>query len=932
MSWQSQLKSTKSQSSNPESSSKQPQVRSRGNSGGFMSRLQNSLGNRAIGLLGRHRDQQSNAPDPAALEERRLALVQERDTQAPIMAETFFHTVTMLSMAEAQKFLQKDKQSQSLRDALKQAAITKVEGNIDAVSGVSDDVRTDAKRYAASLVQDHELVSSTLTKYAEQTVKSHITDGHKRLLEMQAKQGYNEVAPDLTQSLETQVSKGKKNAERKSEDMANRIVQQTSVNMKKTMQEKIEQDAGFLDGQVEVGDLGKEEAENRHQLDAVLANDADIDSVYINKLYNPIKDAVIMKLGVGRRAWRRSKQLNEFRQKMKDAARGQANEEIDSKIDSGTVNLPDGGSSVVGKKFYSMMARSEAYSLSKKSVDAQMEAKAAEITRDVLQEEPTKKELKQAAKTSAYDVARSDPQALKKIRRAALSGAKTKAISIYKAKQSLAVKEARKITKGDKETGAGADVAKQDELAVQVKDRVSQDKVADKAINKVIKADSLNSGLAKIASIIDLAVPNPGDSAGYEFELKIPVEEHGVVYVMIGLAGEASKEKDEVTVSCEATLGAGFNLYGIDANGRAGFFLESQGKTSKGAMNLISYGMYRGMRKLNTSLAERLWGQGNKSGMGRLAEAELWAAMIEQKEMTDDGGYVDMGLLGRLQGSVEGGVASGEAAIEGKMLSHFSKESINALTGNKHGDSTDLDDLENKAKQIGLGHLKAVIGLSGGAEFSIAGQGVSVELEGSAEFINGKIRAIEAGVSGSIPFVFGEEVVNWGMIVGRMVPSVVGGLKSLLSSVKSNAKRDMKLGDRATNITGSLGDVGSDVAMSIPPLDSVGASLASKLQGDGAINDTVQGWASSASELMDNIGIGSSLDLSLSFALEFDDEGKFQSVEVSVEAAQTKSVELDVIFAKVALEKSKRLGKFALSYDKEDKWEVKGGLLGIEKS
>ncbi len=90
MSWQSQLKSTKSQSSNPESSSKQPQVRSRGNSGGFMSRLQNSLGNRAIGLLGRHRDQQSNAPDPAALEERRLALVQERDTQAPIMADTIF--------------------------------------------------------------------------------------------------------------------------------------------------------------------------------------------------------------------------------------------------------------------------------------------------------------------------------------------------------------------------------------------------------------------------------------------------------------------------------------------------------------------------------------------------------------------------------------------------------------------------------------------------------------------------------------------------------------------------------------------------------------------------------------------------------------------------------------------------------------------------
>src|SRR5690606_37146152 len=121
---------------------------------------------------------------------------------------------------------------------------------------------------------------------------------------------------------------------------------------------------------------------------------------------------------------RRSKELNEFRQKMKDAAREQARSDIDNQLDS---NALTSGKGEMGKAYFGMMAKSEAYSLSKESVNETMAKKAEEIVNKIIPAGPTRKELKDAAKTASYAVARTAPEQAKKLRDAAVTGAKANA-------------------------------------------------------------------------------------------------------------------------------------------------------------------------------------------------------------------------------------------------------------------------------------------------------------------------------------------------------------------------------------------------------------------------------------------------------------------------------------------------------------------------
>jgi hypothetical protein len=876
--------------------------------------MQSTLGNQATG--NRMRTQQS--PE----EIRREELAQLRDQESPTIASMLYQGLMAQAGQQTKAFLQTDKASLALRESLKKAAAAAVEANIDGTEGATEAEKADAKKYASSHVEKANVVAGRLDQYAVKAVEKAIPKGTAELLQAEAKSAFNQVAPQVDTPMDTQSAEAKKKAIKAAQLKANQLTSLFVSDIKKDISDEIRVNAAFLNSGLDVKDLGKDEIDLRRKLDGTLVEDQTIDTVYTNKLFEPIKQAVVMKLGVGRRGWRRSKQLNEFRQKMKDAAREQAKGDIDSQLSTSSQLT---GKSDIAKQYYGMMAKVHAHTAAKGSVDTTMDTKAKDIVNTVLPMAATKEQLKKAAQTSAYDVARADQGAAKKIREAALSGARTKAIEILKTKQTEAVNEARKITKGDKGSSSGPDIAKQNALSTSVKEQVKTDDIAGQAIKHVVEADSLNSGLAKVGKLIDLAVPNNGDSASFEFELKIPVHESGAVYVLFGLGAEAEREDKELTVSSEVTFGAGFQTFGLDANFRAGVFLECQGKDSAGVVNLLSYGLYRQMRNIAPKAADYFWGQGGKSGMSETAEAELWAATIEEQDLQNDN-YVDIGLLTRLQGEANAKVAKFEGSLGYKRLNRFNKEAVDTRTTAGFGNDTALGSLEQKAQDLGSGLTRHVIEGELGTEVSIAGTGVAFTLEGSLAVMNGKVREIDIGATGSIPFAFGEDASQFAQIASKVATPIAGAGKNLLGIMTR------KIGDKTAGAkdTGNTLDGGTDAIFAIPAFDNVGSSLVSKIQGDETVNDTIKGWitgdySASSAEIVNKIALANSLDLSIGFSWEWSKDA-FEGWEISLEVGQTKSFEVDAEIVKFSVEKSKRLGK--LSFGTEG---VKGGLLGVEK-
>ena len=871
----------------------------------------------------------SSAPQPSPEEIRKEKIDEARDAEAPVIGQALFDETTEKTGAQALTFLSKDSSARDLRDSLKAAATAAVDKSISKQKGYSKQEKSDAQQYTSANVDGAGIVNASLKRYADEVVPTVITSDKKTRMENAARQGYDRTAPEPKKDLNKQLASAKEKALKLAREEAAKIAKDAFSQVKQAMTDQIKQDAKFLDGNVEVGDVGESELEKRQELDDTLVRDEDIKTIYQSKLFEPIKQAVVDKLGVGRGAWRRSKELNEFRQKMKDAAREQANSDIDNQLDSNSLTSGKGD---LGKKYFGMMAKKEAYSMSKESVDETMTKKAEEIVNKVLPSRSIRKELKDAAKTASYAIARTAPDQAKKIRDAAVAGAKAKASELFKPKQTEAVNEARIITKGDKNSSTGPDMEKQDNLSEKVKKQVTKDEIGTKSIKQAVEADSLNSGLGKIGKIIDVSTPNIGDASSLEFELKIPVS-HGA-YVLFGLAGEAERDKDELTVSAEITFGAGFQTFGLDANFRAGVFLEGQGTDSQNVMNLISYGLYRQMRTISAKAADYFWGQGGKSGMEAIEEAELWAAMIEEQDMKGDN-YVDVGLTAKLQGEVNAGVAKAGGALGYKKLKRFDKERIEDMNGGKSGETTDLEKLKEKAKALTQSQSRHVLELETEVTVKLGDNDVSFSFEGSAVREGGILREIELNATGSIPFQFGEEGADWAKITSKLVTPATGVLKNLVGAIQnkwgSKQKPDKSLGAKSG---GSLLDIGTDSLFLTPQFEDIGAGFAEKLQGEETINDTVRGWltgdsSASPSETVNKIATSSALELSLSFSKEWDKNNVPKEWEIAFEVSQKKTLEVDAEIAKLSVEKSKRLGKMTLGKENGGNLEPGIELLGI---
>jgi len=875
--------------------------------------LQRMIGNQAVQRRARSgkKDSSSSTVDNSAqLAAMQAKLDAERNNLLPMIAEAEYGRMVSDAIRKTTEFAALDKSTAGVREALKELAVRKVTENIDRTD-YTEQQKADAKKYAAEHVERQVVVPRTLYRYADQLVRRSVSPKiQQKEIYQAAWSGYQEVKPNAALPPDKHVEDAANRARRKARAEADRL----SELLYKQNQERVlsvaKGDMSAIAQHLDVSeDLGVSEVEKRHELEHQLVDEVTVHNVYRHDLFEPLKQAVANKLTVGRSFWqRKSKEAKEFRKQMKDAGRAQAREDIEKQVNQSSNFTND-----TEKEFHRMIAGVHAHKLAKGSVDKALVNEAEAIVHRVIPRADVKKELRQAAKSSAYEIARANPQDYQAIRDKALTGARARAAAILKDAKVKAVNEARKIYKGDKfGRNSQPDMSKQGDLIKSVREQVTKDDVAGAAIRQAIEEPNLDSCFRKISKILDLAAPNPGDSASYEFEVKVPIQ--GGAYVLFGLAGEVEKDSDEFTVSSQFTFGAGWSGLGIDANLRVGFYLEAKGKNSVAALNLVSYGLYREIRRLNNSAADFLWGFGGKSGMKEREEAELWAAMVEQKYMGDEG-YVDIGLLTQAKAGVNAGVLEGEANIGAKFLNRFDKEAIERLSPGSFGKVSD-----DKAGNIGGGNTRFV--LEGGAETEaeINGTKVGFAAEGQLGFVNWKVRDLEVSVQASLPFAYGEETSEAAVILAKYVVPCLNAVKTVVSTLKKAVSKDPNL--KSNKKTSSVGGAVSALAslnLLIPQFDNIGKELVSKIQGEEVINNVVRGWFTGeqfdqnvVTEIVNKIGLSNSLDAEFSFGFEWDkDTGKLEKKEISLEIGQTKSFEIEAGVINFTAEKTSRLGKLS---------------------
>ncbi|HIW32091.1 MAG TPA: hypothetical protein IAA29_04820 [Candidatus Paenibacillus intestinavium] len=616
-------------------------------------------------------------------------------------------------------------------------------------------------------------------------------------------------------------------------------------------------------------------------------NNADFFAIYDTNLYKPLKAKVLDKFGVGRSSIFRSKKLNAFRQTMKDAARAQASDDIATHLDSEESPV---GDSNISKEFNSSLANTVARSAAKVSVNSIMAKESDRILDKLVPQDSAINQLKQAALTTMSSSKNAKLKEKDKTKKAA-SSAKDKAKDLLKRFEEPAINEARIIIKGDQSSGAAQpNQAKIAEMSKEVQGQVTMDKIGENAVKKVVEADSVNSGLTKIAPLIDLAVPYEGDSASLDFELKIPVS--AGVFVSIGLGAEAENDDDHLTIGANIAVGAGVSAGIVEAAVKLGMFIEANGSSSQSALNLISYGMYRNMNAGFPSLAQVLWGKGGLSGKSKLEEAELWAASIEAQEMEDDKNYVNVGQSASAEVGVETGVFTGEFALEAQRYTNYSKESFENIPDLLFGENseTTLDALTKKSTRMNQLKTHKKISASAAVELDLPSVKLGFSAEGSITFFDRAIEQLEASMSIDLP----GEIAGfsaWTTIVEELIPKAISATAKLqqLIEAKNNTKPTEEdnienahleaLQEELENKTDELTTMLSEATETVDPETGEVESLVEKDSG---------------------------LTLNLGFEVEFA-EGKAGDWKIEFDITKSSSVSIEAGIFSLEIEKSRKL-------------------------
>ncbi|QGQ93746.1 hypothetical protein EHS13_01900 [Paenibacillus psychroresistens] len=899
-------------------------------------------------------------------EQRVSDLQTDRSTQAATLQLNGLIKLEDQVKANVLNFLKTDKKTKMLRDSLAAEAIRKVKEEIDAKADATPEAKADAKNLAVKNAEGSGATQNALAAHAAVAAQASIVESAKSELLTQATTGYNKVTAKASVALDTQKDKALVEANKMVQSAISSLTEKLSTKVKNDITEKVKINSNFLNSGIDVAGAGTASIEDRHGMEGTLIDQKTVDDVYKEDIIDPIAQAVAYKFGVGRREFRRSKELNKFRQGLKDAARKKANDDIDA-----NTNVDLAGKGEKTKQYYEMVAKTKAHALAKVEVDAEMKAQGVSIAETLVTPDTNKPILKHAGKSAAYLVAKSNAPQADKISAASKAGAKTKAADILIANKDKAVEQARLITKGDSTQAKDQqvpDAAKGAEITGKVTERV-KDKVAKKAISEALVAPDIRSGFFKLGKLIDISTPNAGDSSAISVEIKIPIGSTGG-YFLFGFGGEAAREqgddkdKEELTVSSELTFGGGFQTFGFDASLRVGVFIEAKGSNSTSAMDLMSYGLYKKMNEAYPAAAAHFWGQGGKSAASgdaakkkeaAIKEAKQWAEMMEEENMKD-GNYVDLGIMVKLAMEANIGVAKFSGELAYKNLTRYQREAepeaapatsgaTAPATGTAGGaapgaGATPLagatpapgaapgsTPAPTPAPQQGprpiISEKRKVYTAASELELKFGNDTGVFGLEAELVTVNGKKSEVKFEFSGSLPSTNdGEEAGEMTQKAAKISAASIGVIKNASGALRSLLDKDVK--EKGARTTGALVDTGTDALFLDSDFDEVGVSLNKQIMDDETVNNTMRHWLKSqdgvkdkAVEQVGKIGLSNALKVALSISYEWGAQGEeAKGFGVELEISQVKSLEVDTGAVKAEVEKTKRLAKIGLGKDK----------------
>ena len=646
--------------------------------------------------------------------------------------------------------------------------------------------------------------------------------------------------------------------------------------------------------------------------------------------------------GVKGMNYRRSKEAREWRQALKDAAREQGRDDVDVALAANPDIQYD-----TERAYFAIQAKKKIYSDVKDSIETVLAKGVEDLVEAVWIDKMDK--ILNAAASRAQDKAwlelRGDPGSeanLERARKTARAVALDDLAVTYQAAYGLA-HDVKRLIVNRSTASAPLQPDSLKDLDDGVKDEVKRQKLGATALEQVIEADSVESGMGAFGKLLDQAVGASGDQIGLAVEIRVPIAE-GPGYVSFTLTGKAARGIDgamtagvpvfgdprRLEVMIDLAFKVGLDLIGLDMNAGANFFLRAGADDTALCMKSLSYGAYRALGAISHQAAN--WWAGKAKGVdeGKAVRAESWAAMVEEQAFKHGGGYVDIGL--GVGGSAAAKFSAGgngfEAGLAGTMatFAHYDEKALKKSLGektNRRGDVIAPDQFakplsgaspaeKKQAAEQRRERVKPSQGASWGVSASVkaAIEGQSVTFAGSLSGPIGERQfglEISATIGYSASSASTTALERWG---AGLATSIADLVKSLISLRKAKVGGTLAGAADITQI--------SNAGLANAITDGL-AKAAGSVEGSKA---SMNAFTSGVPDRVAALGTSSTLQVAVIFGYDGD------AVIARLEIRSGRKLEFNATVSgagiKVTAEKSSRL--FAVGYDKGG-WDAEG--LGV---
>ncbi len=642
-----------------------------------------------------------------------------------------------------------------------------------------------------------------------------------------------------------------------------------------------------------------------------LVNDDLIKPVINSVFVEPLMKKLAYELGLEKKFFRKKNDARKLRDEMKLAGRKVAVGEIR------TQSEPLGNTAK--RQYVEMLAQSKAYSDVKQYVDAATMAQIESIINKYV-DDSLKTAMKKAATSRFYVLQHSNKKYSEKDKiLEATAEAEKFAKSKFKNIYDNAVKDANKLKEGEGRENIKSSVKQ----SVKGEYEGEQGK-AIRFVKESMKADNVGKAMKILGDLIDLAVPKKGSSAAIDVQFKIPFTvSGGEVYVTIQYLGEV--ERDNMLRSrSELTMGVGVDVAKIfDLSVQFGLFIEASAQNSSRLMDLISYGFFRGLKRMSKPterFANYLWGKGGKTlkigSDGKVSgtntsedEAEAWAAVVEEDVFNngDEDAYVETGMLGKLNAEANVGIGKLGAGLKGSHSTRITKDTLGALAGKK-------DKTKEEIKKVGEGQRLSVFELEGALNVN--------------KFLSGSVAGKRIGLR-KMSKNEKTGTLAWMVDAEFKFNQIVGDFKD---RIKNLAERIIQIGKPLTEFIDKLVKKSQEkyeLKKEIEALNRLKAPLGEMTSNSKAFAEKLIESAGNdfKNEVVDSANSSFDLGFGLHIGLVRDKPEDSFKTEFEISILKTKKNRIDFGIVSAEAESKQRFGKISWEEGKGGS----GGLLGFGK-